>query len=175
MTFILQQETDGLSFAARAVLATTVALSFEFQSEQIPARSIMACLGLSDDAWISTRDELFEASRLFAAHDPSWTGELVSLWSGAKLLREAIGYPGRPSGRHWNEIRAETFKEHGRVCVYCGDTSGPLSVDHIVPVARGGSNHFSNFVPACRSCNSSKGAKLVEEWWPTTSMARRSA
>lgn len=32
------------------------------------------------------------------------------------------------------------------------------TIDHIVPVAWGGSDHPANLKPACRSCNSSKGA-----------------
>lgn len=49
-------------------------------------------------------------------------------------------------------------------CVYCGDMAG--TVDHIVPLARGGYEHEDNLVPACSRCNSSKGAKLLHEWDP---------
>lgn len=49
-------------------------------------------------------------------------------------------------------------------CVYCG--APPEHVDHIRPVARGGTNHEDNLVPACRSCNFSKHAKLLTEWDP---------
>lgn len=49
-------------------------------------------------------------------------------------------------------------------CVYCGATAA--SVDHITPLARGGFEIEANLVPACGSCNSSKGAKLLSEWDP---------
>ncbi|MFC8065537.1 HNH endonuclease [Streptomyces sp. NPDC057293] len=39
-------------------------------------------------------------------------------------------------------------------CVYCGAPA--KSVDHVVPVARGGSGEWTNLAPACLSCNSSK-------------------
>lgn len=39
-------------------------------------------------------------------------------------------------------------------CSYCGGGGG--TVDHIEPKVRGGLNHWSNYAPACRSCNSSK-------------------
>lgn len=43
-------------------------------------------------------------------------------------------------------------------CVYCGRRK-PLTQDHVVPVSKPGSEHTaSNIVPACRSCNSRKGA-----------------
>lgn len=47
-------------------------------------------------------------------------------------------------------------------CVYCGRPAE--SVDHIRPLFRGGWEHESNLVPACKSCNFSKGAKLLTDW-----------
>lgn len=44
-------------------------------------------------------------------------------------------------------------------CVYCGGVSD--TVDHIDPVSASMSSHWSNLAPACRGCNSSKGAKSV--------------
>ena len=41
-----------------------------------------------------------------------------------------------------------------------------MSIDHVVPLSRGGKHEIENLLPACRSCNSSKGAKLLEEWLP---------
>lgn len=49
-------------------------------------------------------------------------------------------------------------------CVYCGAPA--TTVDHVVPLARNGLETESNLVPACGSCNSSKGAKLLAEWDP---------
>jgi len=51
-------------------------------------------------------------------------------------------------------------------CHYCGRTvgAGNLTMDHMVPLARGGRSTRSNLVPACKECNSSKQAKLAFEW-----------
>jgi phage terminase large subunit-like protein len=43
-------------------------------------------------------------------------------------------------------------------CTYCGRLAD--TADHILPHVLGGSNELSNLTPACRSCNSSRGAKL---------------
>lgn len=48
-------------------------------------------------------------------------------------------------------------------CDYCGATEN-ISIDHVVPISRGGKHVIENIVPACRTCNSSKGAKLLDEW-----------
>lgn|SRR5690554_3650112 len=47
-------------------------------------------------------------------------------------------------------------------CAYCGAEGKDveLQIDHIVPVAKGGSHHISNLVTACMACNQSKGASL---------------
>lgn len=54
----------------------------------------------------------------------------------------------------WREI-----KEHyGHRCVYCHRKMARLTMDHIIPLTKGGSHTVANIVPACRSCNSKKQA-----------------
>lgn len=50
----------------------------------------------------------------------------------------------------------------GGCCAYC--LSRATSVDHLVPISRGGLDAPDNVVPACRSCNSSKNAKSLLQW-----------
>ena len=51
----------------------------------------------------------------------------------------------------------------GPMCAYCGATE-PLEIDHIASLSQGGPHSFDNLCVACRSCNSSKGAKKLIEW-----------
>lgn len=48
-------------------------------------------------------------------------------------------------------------------CAYCGEKKD-LTLDHVVPVSRGGRHAAGNFLPACLSCNSSKSDKFLVEW-----------
>ncbi len=55
------------------------------------------------------------------------------------------------------------------VCNYCGhefEVEGPFkrTLEHIIPVNRGGATTLKNLVYACSRCNSQKGDKLPEEW-----------
>jgi len=52
------------------------------------------------------------------------------------------------------------------VCGYCGRPTPPreLTMDHIVPVARGGRSTKGNVVPACKDCNTAKKQLLPMEW-----------
>jgi hypothetical protein len=160
----LQFELEGLSFAARAVLATATALTYEFGDQQIAVRVLKRCLGLSDDAWESAYGELADAGHLQRVPDRYGDVDLVELYSSFDILSKAMGAGGRPSAREWRELRSVTFAEFGERCTYCGTTSGPFALDHVVPVSRGGSNHYANLTPACVPCNASKGSRTLEEW-----------
>jgi len=68
------------------------------------------------------------------------------------------------SPAQWDAICAAHMNEAGDVCCkYCKQPCSP-TIDHVVPIARGGRHEPSNVVPACRACNSSKAAHLIHEW-----------
>ncbi|HEX8510460.1 MAG TPA: HNH endonuclease [Propionibacteriaceae bacterium] len=48
-------------------------------------------------------------------------------------------------------------------CAYCGECR-PLTMDHVVPLARGGRHAIGNLAPACETCNKRKGSMLLVEW-----------
>jgi 5-methylcytosine-specific restriction endonuclease McrA len=52
------------------------------------------------------------------------------------------------------------------VCHYCGRPTAPkaLTMDHIVPIARGGRSTKGNLVPCCKECNNAKKQLLPIEW-----------
>jgi hypothetical protein len=47
-------------------------------------------------------------------------------------------------------------------CTYCGDRIGPFEKDHVYPKWRGGSDHETNLVLACRRCNQLKHGMRVD-------------
>jgi 5-methylcytosine-specific restriction endonuclease McrA len=49
------------------------------------------------------------------------------------------------------EIREYLLEKFGRRCVYCGVTLVPFEVEHIVPVARGGTSRIANLTLACHA------------------------
>lgn len=48
-------------------------------------------------------------------------------------------------------------------CAYCGRSDLPLTVDHIIPKARGGEDNWDNLITACVSCNNRKGDRTPDE------------
>jgi 5-methylcytosine-specific restriction endonuclease McrA len=63
------------------------------------------------------------------------------------------------SARDWLRL---VNRYDGR-CFYCGCT-GPMSMDHVVPISRDGRHSIGNVIPACVTCNSSKRNRTIMEW-----------
>jgi 5-methylcytosine-specific restriction endonuclease McrA len=57
-------------------------------------------------------------------------------------------------------------KKSRGVCHYCqqGVKPAELTMDHLVPLARGGRSTRGNLVPACRDCNQKTKGLLLMEW-----------
>jgi len=58
--------------------------------------------------------------------------------------------------------RDNVFKRDGFKCQYCGDKK-ELTLDHLIPKAKGGKTSWNNLVTACKTCNSKKGNYTLEE------------
>jgi len=58
--------------------------------------------------------------------------------------------------------RHNIFKRDNFQCQYCG-TSKELTLDHLVPKAKGGRSTWNNLVTACKRCNAKKGNYSLEE------------
>ena len=52
------------------------------------------------------------------------------------------------------------------LCHYCGKKlpAKELTMDHIVPIARGGKSTKGNVVPCCGDCNTKKKSSLIMDW-----------
>jgi len=63
------------------------------------------------------------------------------------------------------KVRFDVFKRDAFTCQYCGahPPAAILHVDHIHPVAEGGSNDCDNLVTSCDACNLGKGARLLSD------------
>jgi hypothetical protein len=102
----------------------------------------------------------------------SWACTLESKYAGKPPVSERSRKAQRnfrernaPGLSHYErEVLRLKWKNENRLCEYCQQDFD--TIDHIIPLIRGGNNLAHNLVPCCRKCNSSKGSKLLSEWKP---------
>lgn len=59
--------------------------------------------------------------------------------------------------------RFEVLKRDNYTCRYCRSAENPLTIDHVLPVALGGSDKPDNLVAACRDCNAGKSSTSPDD------------
>lgn len=87
-----------------------------------------------------------------------WQHENPDRYRANRHLRRA-----REAGATVGFVNIDEIYERDKVCIYCG-TDKDLSIDHLIPLSRGGIHCQENLVVACRSCNSKKGTMTYEEF-----------
>jgi 5-methylcytosine-specific restriction endonuclease McrA len=86
----------------------------------------------------------------------------IAMLSDEEIRRERAKARDLRASQWWKRKRATG------ICHYCGGKFTPqeLTMDHLVPLVRGGRSTKGNLVPACKPCNDSKKHKLVFELEP---------
>lgn len=127
------------------------------------------------------RDRHNELTRLRRAANPEHTRELARKHQARQrelhpevLKARFDAWAKSPRGRAWfagNRFRrrnaplTEEAMEwleslEDPLCTYCGEPAD--TIDHIVPIIKGGDSSRENLTPACRSCNRKKSSMSVE-------------
>lgn len=70
-------------------------------------------------------------------------------------------------GTFTNEQWLSLCNKYGNTCLCCAKQK-PLTIDHVIPVSKGGANTIDNLQPLCMTCNLRKGTKSTD-YRPITS------
>jgi len=86
------------------------------------------------------------------------------IWKNTKLpivirLRDFIKVPYRELAL----TKKNLLQRDNHCCQYCGCKGEKLSIDHIIPRSRGGTDTWDNVTTACLSCNVMKGSRTPKE------------
>ncbi len=86
----------------------------------------------------------------------------IPVLSEEEIKRERAKARALRQSQWWKRRRATG------ICHYCGQKFPPqtLTMDHLVPLVRGGRSSKGNLVPACKECNTTKKHRLAFEWEP---------
>lgn len=108
-------------------------------------------LGERRDYYRQNRKRLIAMSLQWVKDNP----ERAALTSRLKKHRRRAA--GVLTATEWRQIQAR----YGHLCLACS-SDGPLTIDHVIPVSRGGSNTAANVQPLCGPCNSAKATKTID-------------
>ena len=117
---------------------------------------------------IEHQEELKERRRKYLADHPNHPKKVYDNEHREEMYkREKIcshnrrayikGNGGTMTAQDWNDI----LDQAGHKCLKCGNTEN-LSLDHIIPVTKGGRNDKNNTQVLCMPCNSSKGTRTID-------------
>lgn len=113
------------------------------------------------------RKESLERVRAYRAKNPEKKAELDRQYRLAHPEKDSKYRHKRRAMKRENGIFIVTSEELRKMynlpCVYCG-SSERITIDHVIPLIRGGVHGIGNLVPACLSCNTSKGGRTIMEW-----------
>jgi len=100
-----------------------------------------------------TADTVIESSNVIRT--PSQKIHIPSVIRLKRMVR-------RPRGR-LSLSRHNILKRDGYTCQYCGSRAKILTIDHVLPRSRGGTDSWENLVTACLNCNTRKGDRTPSE------------
>ncbi len=116
----------------------------------------------SDTHRLVSRQDYLKKREWYAALNATYKRdhpEQVRMYSAVRTARKRhVG--GDITTSQWREIKAK----YNYTCLCCGrrEPDIRLSIDHVIPIVKGGTSNIDNIQPLCRSCNSSKHTKIID-------------
>ena len=100
---------------------------------------------------VRNQDKNRQLAKSWAKRNPKYIHHNAKLQSFKRRNAE-----GSFTLKEWNDLK----RKYNFRCYLCGKRK-KLTVDHFIPLSKGGTNYIDNIRPACLSCNCSKGSKVL--------------
>jgi 5-methylcytosine-specific restriction endonuclease McrA len=116
--------------------------------------------------YIERRDKNLAYAAKYRKENPDTTKEIQRKWRSENGKRRKELEHRRRTRKQENGVYVISPKDMRlleRPCAYCG-SNGSITMDHIVPISRGGTHGIGNLVPCCNRCNTIKNARTIMEW-----------
>jgi 5-methylcytosine-specific restriction endonuclease McrA len=110
---------------------------------------------------VSVRHALSMLHREVAVIEEAIDGQQIGPWPVPRILRLVRYVATKWLRRPMRWSRWSVMVRDNHACAYCGKDAS--TIDHIVPVSRGGRSTYENTVAACLACNARKGAHTPQE------------
>lgn len=106
--------------------------------------------------WLQGKVDVLEFHSI-SVHSPSCTLNLPAVIRLRQYIRPYLALSVRLS-------RQNVFLRDEYICQYCQKRMSEkrLTIDHVIPLSKGGRHEWTNVVTACSACNNKKGDKTLE-------------
>ena len=85
----------------------------------------------------------------------------------ATLRDEGLALSRRYNSSYYQKTRLQVLQRDYNTCHYCGLEA--TTVDHLIPISKGGTDEASNMVACCTQCNSSKRDRMTPTFFERAS------
>jgi 5-methylcytosine-specific restriction endonuclease McrA len=102
-----------------------------------------------------------EKAELIEEHQHRRIRSVSSSWPFPSIIR--LGRYHRILYKSIMLSRKNILRRDGHRCQYCGSSASQLTVDHITPRSRGGTDSWENLITACVKCNNAKGNRPLDK------------
>jgi len=104
--------------------------------------------------WLrDNREKAKEAAKRWRQRNPD---KKIAIEENRRARKQKAG--GSFTAAEWRDL----VQHYGNKCLNCGRVDVQLTVDHIVPISKGGGSDIENIQCLCLQCNSSKGDKTID-------------
>lgn len=156
------------SYAQVVYTKSCIVCAAEFHTSRSPAQRCSDCRRLRHlvecrcgrTVWLANAQEYCSSScrMAFRPRRPRSSSDERT----RKRRRRAAEFAARGLNQWGRQAMLRRWQRAGRTCWCC--TAPATTVDHVIPLSRGGTNFEGNLMPACRSHNSSRRDLLIAEW-----------
>ncbi len=157
---VYRRASDGLQFHCKACRSKSMAVLYKKQTKRILQRN--------RDYIRKNRSKVARYKRAYyEAHRENYNRNLRA-WRTKNWQHHYINHQAKRQalirGATVSDFTLEDWIELleacGYVCTYCGSTA-KLTMDHVVPLSKGGNHTKGNIAPACQPCNSRKNDSVL--------------
>lgn len=157
--FNRKQSSDGRTPHCKqcGIAATTKWKKFNRQAVRVSSKR----------SYAKNKKFLLEKQKMWRKNNPVRAAEIRKKWQISNQSKCANYQLVRRTRKRQNGVFLILPHELNRLyslpCQICG-TRKNITIDHVIPIGRGGRHSIGNLQSMCKSCNSSKSNKLMVEW-----------
>lgn len=154
-----KQRKDGLSYYCKKCLNTANRKNYNSENKKYYyLKNREDILSKRKAYYINNKDEIFLRDKKYKQSDRGKAMIKTTRQKRRTLSKKMLSFL---TIEQWNK----KLDDFNNSCAYCGKANCNLSIDHFIPLSKGGELSISNTVPCCSNCNSSKNNSDFFEWY----------